>query len=170
MSGQARVSPTSLVPDYLLLERHVCAALQGSRCPTARLLPSELVHLVVSFLWSPLTSLSRQLHNPRQRSLWTASLALCTGWIHGDTQQYDDWTSELSGLVMAGWRLRAIDGYGGPTQTSHSTPTVKPQQHANHDNSTALTRAPLCCCMQTDIATASVSRTAGRTALRGAPR
>ena len=108
MSGHA--SP--VVPDYARLERRVSVSLQHSRLAQARVLPSELVRLIVSFLWSPLTSASRQLHNPRQRQLWAPSLAICTGWIHADTVQYDDWTAELRGRVMAGWRLRAIDGYG----------------------------------------------------------
>jgi len=111
MSREA-ASSSPLVPDYLRLERLVCVALQHCRSPVARQLPGELVHLILSFLWSPLTSVSRQLDNPRQRALWSPSLAICTGWIHGDTAQYDEWTGELRGRVMAGWRLRAIDCWG----------------------------------------------------------
>ena len=103
-------SVSLLVPDYLRLEQRVSVALQLSRCPSARLLPWDLVQLVASFLWQPLRSVSRQLDNPRHRDM--ASLAMCTGWVHKDTQQYDDWTSELCGRVLAGWRLRAIECYG----------------------------------------------------------
>ena len=112
MSARASPSPPPLVPAYVRLERQVSIALRHSSSSIARQLPPELVRLVSSFLWSPLTSVSRQLHNPRQRALWSPSLAICTGWLHSDTQQYDDWTGELRGRVMAGWRLHTIDCYG----------------------------------------------------------
>ena len=134
-------APPALVPDYVWLERRVSAALQSSRCPLARFLPRELVLVIASFLWSPLTSVSRQLDNPGQRAMWSLSLAICTGWIHADTQQYDDWNNELRGRVMAGWRLRAIECYGdrylngfsftycGPTGDTWSTEVRKGSHH-----------------------------------------
>ena len=105
-------APPLLVPDYVRLEGQVRVGLRSSSSPVARLLPPELLRLVVSFLWEPRASLSRQMHNPSQRLLQSSSLPYCTGWVHADTEQSDDWTSELRARVLAGWRLRAVDCWG----------------------------------------------------------
>ena len=111
MSDQP-MSPLLLLPDYVRLERQVGVGLRYSSSPVARLLPPELLRLVVSFLWEPRASISRQMHNPSQRLLQSSSLPHCTGWVHADTEQFDDWTSELRARVLSGWRLRAVDCWG----------------------------------------------------------
>ena len=141
--------PTSLssspspLPSYKLLSRALYSIhLQLHDEGFLPLLLPGLCDLVVDFLWEPLETPSYELIG--RYTPVTPSLSHCTGYVHSDTQQRDDWSPTLRSLILQGWRLQSIrywsnvyaNGFAVTYQNPHD-PTqrcsTKPHK-GNHHN------------------------------------
>ena len=110
-----------LLPDYTLLShciQYTLARSSASSCTATSfhshvLLPRDVTGLVASFLWSPCcTSTANSLHTRTDWLIGDPTLPHCTGDVHHDTRQVDQYSSELHSRILRGWRIRTLHGWG----------------------------------------------------------
>ena len=146
-SAVSSSSDAALLPEYRYLSRCIHRRLRsihdegrtasaGGNIPDV---PPELVDIVADYLWLPQHTLSKELtakHRLRDAVAHpdiggVTGGVMCTGQVHLDTVQRDDWTPALRALIMRGWRISAVryraNMYANGLQVTYRHPSDREQ-------------------------------------------
>ena len=118
--------PTFLhLPDYRWLSRVLYSQLLAlhdddvaahSPSPLPLLLP-EVMDVVVEYVWEPLVthSLDSGTYHLRRRGQPVPSYTRehCSGRVHVDTTERNDWSDDLRMRILHGWRIRSVRYWHG---------------------------------------------------------